>query len=260
MARPTHDPSNRHQHQPKTTATAAMPPSLKNTHITLLTSSHDPLYPKDKDWTREKLANWITKAGGHVLQRYTESTTHVVCGEKAWKHRVGDVEAAWAAKQKGHRIFIVGPEWLEMTLLHGKREKESAYAWERLLPYRKRGGAKQKKGDVDIAAEDAVGAVEGKGPQTTRGMLAAAFQEHTESRMTAREKAAMAREVEARREAETKRLGREQEDRRKRREQEAVFRRGARRGQLELLSGMPASRLLGGFRGGWRRSTDGLRR
>ena len=108
-----------------------------------------------------------------------------------------------------------------------------------------KGGVKRVKATTAAAAE---------GPKSHGGMLAEAFQEHTEQFRSEEDRRQEGRELE--REAEVKRLkvlGEEkekrekaEEERKRREEHKAVFRRGAKKARNEIFSGKSNVLLPGG--------------
>ena len=78
-----------------------------------------PIDSYDASWSKDKLNNWIQKAGGRLLTKFTTNTTHIVCTERARKNRSGDIRTAIEARKRGERVSIVGPDWLKDTLFDG---------------------------------------------------------------------------------------------------------------------------------------------
>ncbi|TKA62256.1 hypothetical protein B0A55_11471, partial [Friedmanniomyces simplex] len=165
---------------------------LKKTVLTLI----HPIDTFDPSWTKSQLEKWIDHAKGRAISKFTANTTHVVCTEKAYRQQFGEVRAAIAARKKGERLHIVSPEWLAQTLSQQKRAKEGEFSWETRLEKvgrkgRGRGRKKQVSSDTEVESGDEEEGVAVKGPKTASGLLAEAFQEHTEQFVSEGERRAL---------------------------------------------------------------------
>ncbi|EMC98569.1 hypothetical protein BAUCODRAFT_64611, partial [Baudoinia panamericana UAMH 10762] len=209
---------------------------LKNTAIAVV-------WPIDEfteaGWTKQKVESWITKAGGRMLSKFTNKTTHVVCDEKRWKMRGEVVREAIKAREANQRLRIVSSEWLEKTLRDSKREKEQFYSWEK----KDRDAREvQKKVDQEMKKKEGGG---GSVSNPQAHILADVFMEHTEQYLDPKEKSKIEAMATKDREAIRKKLEEEvrtkqekehDEKRRKTEEEKALMKRGSKKAKNVLFS------------------------
>ncbi|KAK4557088.1 hypothetical protein LTR86_006069 [Recurvomyces mirabilis] len=203
---------------------------LKGTKITVVFPAVD-----DPKWTKERVTAWIASAGGKLMTKFTNSTTHLVCSEKTWRNQSGDVKQAADKVKKGERIFIVSGDWLCDTLFKQKRAREGVYSFIKADK-----AAASVRRQLRQQAQDGgsrEGSQEVNGPKSHAGLLAEAFTSHTEQFVSEAEKKrieeCLARERSAEEEARKKKI---EAERLAKKEQEALFRRGAKKAKNEIFS------------------------
>ncbi|KAL9059899.1 MAG: hypothetical protein Q9162_000969 [Coniocarpon cinnabarinum] len=91
--------------------------------------------------TAADLKRWIESNGGQFCTGVSAHVTHLVCSKAAWKAQNPVVKAAL----KFARINIVSYDWLEDSLLEGRKQPEAPYLWTNLEKKRAEKNAKIKE-------------------------------------------------------------------------------------------------------------------
>ena len=76
----------------------------------------------------DQLRGWITQAGGEYKTTLVSSTTHLVVSEANWKKQGNAVQEALARKE----VKVVTYDWLEDSLLSGRKKSEGQYQWDKI--------------------------------------------------------------------------------------------------------------------------------
>ncbi|KAK3672370.1 hypothetical protein LTR78_007677 [Recurvomyces mirabilis] len=186
---------------------------LKGTKITVIFPAVE-----DPKWTKERVTNWIAVAGGKLMTKFTDSTTHLVCSERTWRNQSGVVKQAADKVKKGERIFIVSGDWLRDTLFNQKRAREGIYSFVKADK-----AAASVRRQLRQQAQDG-GSREGS-QENNEQFVSEAEKKKIEERL--------ARERSAEEEARKKKT---EAERVAKKEQEALFRRGAKKAKNEIFS------------------------
>ncbi|KAI6842780.1 hypothetical protein KC340_g7355 [Hortaea werneckii] len=218
---------------------------LKGTNITII----HPLFPtkENKQWTPDKITQWITQAHGQTSSKFLEGeTTHIVCSETAWRNKPTLIQAALAANEKAEKsgsgrkpVKIVSSDWLEDALFAAhKPSSDGAYSWVKLAKAREVQEARVEK-VVERAERELDRGSAGKGGGgggTQQSMMAEVLQDATDPFLGEDDRAELERQAQLERKEEMRRKVQEGLAKQKEKEQAAIARKAAKKARNAVFS------------------------